>query len=625
MRSISYRERFRYALDNALSKGALALTGWLMAFTIGLVVLVALVDYSFGLAPGRPGILQLCYSILLRTLDPGTISGDQGDWRFLATMLLVTLAGIVILSTLIGIINNAIMERIEWLRKGRSRVIESDHTVILGWTKEIFTILDELVITNVHKKKPRVVVLAPRDKIQMEDEIAERVGDTRNTRIICRTGSPLEFQDLEIANLDAARSVIVLSSGQDSEVIKTLLAIVHGPHRRPEPYHIVAVMRDQANYDVARMVGRNEVELLLEDDVISRIIAQTCRQSGLSVVYEEILDYAGDEFYFARLPDLAGKTFEEVMFDLISCSLVGLRRQGRLMLNPPVGTLLEPDDEILCLAADQESIHLGAGGREAIEEAHLLEASAREVTGERTLILGVNHRTSMVINQLDRYVPEGSTVKVVGPSATLETALRAECADLKRQQLEFATGQVTDRRVLESLNHHQYHRVVLMCDASDTPQQADSKVLIALLHLRDLGEKAGKRSTIVSEMIDPNNCKLAAVARADDFIVGSRLTSFLLTQISESRGLIEVFSELFDAEGQEIYLKPVADYVPVDTEVTYATILEATRRRQEIAIGYRIAADADNSEKNFGVLLNPDKQDKVVLRAGDRVVVVAGG
>ena len=77
-------------------------------------------------------------------------------------------------------------------------------------------------------------------------------------------------------------------------------------------------------------------------------------------------------------------------------------------------------------------------------------------------------------------------------------------------------------------------------------------------------------------------------------------------------------------EGQEIYLKPSALYVPLETPVTYATILEAARRKGEIAIGYRIAAQADSPEENFGVLLNPSKGDEIALLAEDRVVVVAG-
>ena len=55
------------------------------------------------------------------------------------------------------------------------------------------------------------------------------------------------------------------------------------------------------------MVGGDEAELILVGDLIARIVAQTCRQSGLSVVYTELLDFDGDEIYFAeRAPSWSG-------------------------------------------------------------------------------------------------------------------------------------------------------------------------------------------------------------------------------------------------------------------------------------------------------------------------------
>jgi hypothetical protein len=38
--------------------------------------------------------------------------------------------------------------KIENLRKGRSIVLERDHTLILGWSETIFTIVNELEIAN---------------------------------------------------------------------------------------------------------------------------------------------------------------------------------------------------------------------------------------------------------------------------------------------------------------------------------------------------------------------------------------------------------------------------------------------------------------------------------------------
>ena len=93
------------------------------------------------------------------------------------------------------------------------------------------------------------------------------------------------------------------SDDADASTIKTILAITNGPGRRPEPYHIVAeTPRCRTNLAVAKMVGRDEAQLILVGDLIARIIAQTCRQSGLSVVYTELLDFDGDEIYMADPP-----------------------------------------------------------------------------------------------------------------------------------------------------------------------------------------------------------------------------------------------------------------------------------------------------------------------------------
>ena len=55
------------------------------------------------------------------------------------------------------------------------------------------------------------------------------------------------------------------------------------------------------------MVGRDEAQLVLAGDLIARITAQTCRQSGLSVVYTELLDFGGDEIYFTRSRSWSGQ------------------------------------------------------------------------------------------------------------------------------------------------------------------------------------------------------------------------------------------------------------------------------------------------------------------------------
>ena len=86
-----------------------------------------------------------------------------------------------------------------------------------------------------------------------------------------------------------------------------MLALVNDPGRRPEPYRIAAEIRDLKNAEVARVVGGSEVQLVLADDLISRIVVHSSRQAGLSAVYSELLDFDGCEIYTAEQPSLVGK------------------------------------------------------------------------------------------------------------------------------------------------------------------------------------------------------------------------------------------------------------------------------------------------------------------------------
>jgi len=120
------------------------------------------------------------------------------------------------------------------------------------------------------------------------------------TRIICRSGSPIDPNDLEIASPHTAKSIIVLppeNNDPDTDVIKTVLAITNNPNRRTEPYHIVTQIRDARNMAVLKLVGeKDNVLAVLTGDLIARVVAQTSRQSGLSVVYTELMNFAAMKF-----------------------------------------------------------------------------------------------------------------------------------------------------------------------------------------------------------------------------------------------------------------------------------------------------------------------------------------
>ena len=90
-------------------------------------------------------------------------------------------------------------------------------------------------------------------------------------------------------------------------------------------------------------MGGDEAIFVPSDDLIARVTAQTCRQSGLSVVYTELLDFDGAEIYFADAPKLIGKSYREALMRFESSAVIGLLRQnGDVLINPAMDTKLEP-------------------------------------------------------------------------------------------------------------------------------------------------------------------------------------------------------------------------------------------------------------------------------------------
>ena len=185
-------------------------------------------------------------------------------------------------------------------------------------------------------------------------------------------------------------------------------------------------------------------------------------------------------------------------------------------------------------------------------------------------------------------------------------------------------GDITDRRLLDSLDIPAHQYVIILCysDRFDA-QHADAHTLITLLHLRDISSRQGDTFSIVSEMLDSRNRNLAEVTQADDFIVSDRLISLMLAQVAENKALNAVFADLFDPEGAEIYLRPVAQYVQTGTPVNFYTVVEAARQRSEVAIGYRRAGHGTDKARAYGVVVNPNKAEPVTFEPEDKIIVIA--
>ena len=620
------KNKFTYWFDNQMSKGTAALIKLLTIASFGAVIIMGIIIAVSGGSNG-PGFGQGLWLSLIHVLDPGTVCGDElTNIPFVFGMLLITFLGIFIFSTLTGIICNAIDEKIQDLRKGKSIVVEEGHVIILGTAGGLFTMISELIECNSNHRREALVIMDDKeDKDVMDDMINDRFPDTKTTRIICRCGNISDVNDLKVCSFDTCKSVII-NADNDAGTLKSILAVT----KLLKEYHndkayITAVIRDEENREAAEVAGEGYAEILSFNDVMSRIIAHTGRNSGLSRVYTEIFDADGSEFYIEDHPDAEGRTVSELnrLFP-VSTVLGFVKADGEILLNPEQDLKAGKGDRLILFAEDDGASHMDAAPH-AVNEDHILKEYRKDPAEKKDmLILGYSSKIKYILEEEDNYAAPGSVITVALPEA--QAIFREEIEDIKLNAIsvEVVECDIYSRSGLESLLNED-NTILVLADNEErtddeTAEQKDAKILLVLLQLKYLSETKGYKMTVTSEMLKTENQELAAIAEVNDFVISSNITSLIVTQICQERNLKAIFEELLREEGSEIYVRPAGCYIKTGEKTDIYTACEAAARQREILIGYR---KADKNTGNFEIVTNPPKSSEVLFEAEDAFVVIA--
>ena len=628
MSNFSVSQRIRYRFDNALSRGIWVVLLWLGALAALFFVAIAAIISITGIGPGdeRTTLGEGLWLALTRSLDSGTFSGDEG-MRFRLIMLIVTLAGIFLAATIIGLISSGIDSRVQSLRRGKSLVIETGHTVIIGRSDKLSTIITELVEANSSERGRAIVVLTPDDTVEVTEDIRATVTDLKTSRLVVRSGVATRLHDLAQANPQAAKSVIVLRSPDqsDAQVVKVVLALaalIPGL----EGVTVVAEIDDGATGEALRSAVGPSLLTVTPRDIIARIGAQVSRAAGLGAIYQELLDFDGDEMYTTSIGEpWVGRNFGELLLASSGATIIGLRHpDGRVELNPPPESLVVAGDMVIGIAEDDSTFVLDVSPVDwaPADERRWVES---DKVRERTLIVGWSDLASLIAQEIDEHVARDSELHVLVSSSLHDADEIAATMQLTEQSLVFHEGEAISRADIERvLGAGPFDHIMLLSEREAFEMdEADARTLLALMHVRGLTELSGGSENIVAELLDPNDVELGGGASAtSDFIVSQKLISLLMTQLSESPHLADVFADLFDADGAVIALHPLERYLP-DGEATFGDLVVAAREWGLVAIGYKAAsADVEGQALAGGIRINPPKSQRVRFAEGDKAVVI---
>ena len=167
------KQRIRYAIDNYMSRGSSSIfMALLLAFLIGFVimVLIRLIANTFFPDETLNSWLEIPWRVYVAVLE-GSAAEADGDSNWLAKLssILGVLIGLILFSSMVAFITSVFEAKLDELRRGRSIVLEKDHTLILGFGDRILEVIRELIEANDSEPDAAIVILAVDDKEHMDN------------------------------------------------------------------------------------------------------------------------------------------------------------------------------------------------------------------------------------------------------------------------------------------------------------------------------------------------------------------------------------------------------------------------------------------------------------------------
>jgi len=566
------------------------------------------------------------------------------QWIFRFMNLTFSFGGAFVFGMVINFLSSYIDDKVAGLRTGKSKVIEQGHTLILGWNDRILSLVQQICEANISEGGLPIVILADQDKEGMDDYFMDALDERHGSKIVTRGGSPIETTQLLKVAVQYARSIVVLSVGDDpdeadAQSVRVTLALTGGLAKlgKAPSCHIVLELQDVDNADVAMlgvvapMVPEDTVIPVVSHDIVGKLMIQCSREIGLSKCFKNLLCFAGSECYFSAWNSgedhydngMTGKSFMDACYRFEDAAVIGVRfanpndpkvlqfnpNARPVMLNPPGDYIMQFNDKVLVLSEDNDTYTYGKSNDPVKTPVPPFELPPEEP--EKFLLCGWRRDFDDLITELDKWVPENSSLTLLNHYT--EAQMRRMLADggmpnpVNIKTIEYLTGDPCSGKTIDGLGPkqdpserddrvpnsayriEQYDSILMLSEQNSKSggMSADSRVMVSMLVMRhiQMTRKVSKR-ILVTEIRDPRTQDLMSLTKCSDSVVGNELVAMILAQISEDRDIGFVMEDLFSEEGMEMHIKDIRLFVAPEELLCWWDIVGRCIQRNMLPIGW---------------------------------------
>ncbi|MDA9975965.1 hypothetical protein N9F34_03975 [Alphaproteobacteria bacterium] len=540
------------------------------------IIVISFLTWQFKLSD-HDNYPELFWALMMRAITPDYFDVNESGFIFALIALLMTIFGIFILSTLIGLINTIIETKINAASEGTQRFPFENHFVLMGWSNRVPTILDELVNKNDTIFATKILILLPPNTENKVIKLINSIPTRKGVRIFHRTRNLLVESTYQNINLENAKSILVIgdeSQYQGNYRLKILLGIrrylENINDRIPD---IIIEVKDKNNVDIFNAASSGTATPVSVEDIPARLMVQTIQQPSLPSVYEELFSFDGNEIYIGR-PTIEGykNLFNNGSVDFLTVrnsfrevSVFGIiLENGKILIAPKSDYAVQIQDKLILISEGIKALNSSFFDYPPDQiRNHSISTSLDVLDVFDTkkqldiLLLGCSDKHSTVIETITKSPLPVNRLVLALPKGRAFDELETHYQDENNPGLTVYRGETDTKQFIDGLNISEFDNIIISHTGVDKVGDEDSATMRAILYIRELLSASEKKPHITMEMTVGRHRELVAFKDSSDFVVSESIASKVLAQYIDDPERRIVIAELLNLGSSDIVIKTI--------------------------------------------------------------------